>query len=124
MTQSDINAILSRLSYKPGTSFSAKLVPGVRVDGAWVDVVNLSLTIQVPDAFSPKEKTELTFSSTTRVPECAPFDVVEAAWALVKQVEIHEAMEFFRLDGFMVRDPHAPEVTPAPEEAPSLPAGS
>jgi hypothetical protein len=89
-----------RLSYKPGYRFSVERVGS--------ELVQVSLTYPVhPHAVRESDSFGLTISDTFRLAKIlAPSDALQAFATVIARYELHEAAEFFRVDGSTVFAPH------------------
>ncbi len=89
-----------RLSYKPGYRFSVERVGS--------DLAQVSLTYaKHPHAVRETDSFGLTISDTFRLGKIlAPTDALQAFASVIGRYELHEAAEFFRLDGATVFAPH------------------
>lgn len=99
LSTADINAELERLTYKPGFTFRAYEDPW---EGQKIRIVGT-----VPDSYNPEQTVDLGIDSF--LPPC------QDAWDLrrwlayrLKRIEIHEMLEFLKLDGAPIWDPHKP----------------
>lgn len=105
MTVADVAAVVARLSYKPGWSFAAE----TREPEGACPFLRVSIDVDAVDSRSwPVWK-------TTRIEhrQYVPLYLFEEPGAVVEyfrrwviEAETHEAMEFLRLDGALVEDPH------------------
>lgn len=104
----DICIELGRVSYKQGWRFEPYRHTW---EGVW-----LSIIAELPDAYHPGEM--VTVNIRTPIPP-----MVDSAdlhrWLMYRlgRIEVHEMREFYRVDGKVVDDPHAPH---ADESADSL----
>lgn len=98
MSYSDLEHELTRVSYRPGWTF--KLYPHEH-EGTWI-----AIEFEVVDAYHPDKMQR----QCVRSPIPAFLETPEEfhrwlLWRLIRQ-EIHEAGEFYRVDGKVFRDPH------------------
>lgn len=99
LTTEQIREHLTHLSYKPGWSFEV-------YDGRW-EGQHIAIRGEVEDSYRPGEKTVLDVHSM--LPPMTGTGALEAwlIWRLCR-LEVHEAREFFKRDGRVLFDPHAP----------------
>jgi hypothetical protein len=99
LTSDEIRRFLNRVSYKPGWEFSVTSTP---FEGERLRIVAPGL----PDSYEDGRTIDLGVDSY--LPWLENTDEL-ARWLFsrVKRIEIHEAMEFFKVDGRIVWDPHA-----------------
>lgn len=95
----EIRAFLDRLSYKPGWEITAHEDP---FEGQKVRIIAPGL----PDSYRPGETIDLGVESYLPPLENLPELQRWLFWRL-RRIEVHEAMEFFKVDGELVWDPHA-----------------
>jgi hypothetical protein len=101
LTEVEVNEALARLTYKPGWAFTYYLGehegPHIRVYAA------------VENSYSPGELVELDIhlSIPLRTMETAG-DLYDYLLWRVERAEIHETMEWFKVDGKPWVDPHRP----------------
>jgi hypothetical protein len=100
LTVVEMQSLACRMTYKPGWTFEVR-------EGAH-EGTHLTIKTMVPDAYRPEELTSLNVE--TFLP---PFLTEEQFYNTVlwriKRIEIHEALEFFRVDGKPWNDPHRPD---------------
>lgn len=100
MTKVELCELVGRLSYRPGWT--------MRVLDEFPGVARVEITGRVADTYHP-ERTA-TFRTCARLPllDYLTEDLALTAigWAL-KEAEIHESREWFKLDGKLIDDPHA-----------------
>lgn len=89
-----------RLSYKPDYRFAVERVGS--------ELVQISLNYpRHPHAVRESDSFGLTISDTFRLAKIlAPSDALQAFATVIARYELHEAAEFFRLDGATVFAPH------------------
>lgn len=105
LTFEQLSAELAQYTYRPGWTLTL-----------WCDDfgrVLFYVVATVPDAYSPEKTTELRITAWVPPMQTPGQFAVWLAWRL-REIEFHEAMEFFRRDGKPVFDPHA-EPDPPPE---------
>lgn len=94
----DLQEIVGRVVYKPGWSFRV-------YDGRW-EWQHCSVTFPVLDAYDQTKTIDLDVHSGI-----GPFDTEKGFldWLLrrIARIEVHEAREFFKVDGRVYDDPHA-----------------
>jgi hypothetical protein len=95
-----LSELVQRISYKPGYQFAV-----CRVDD---DFVKISLTCPaLPDAHLGNETVGLTISNVIRLETIlVSSDALQAFASVIARYELHEAAEFFQLDGTTVFLPH------------------
>jgi hypothetical protein len=95
-----LNEIAQRISYKPGYQFAVCLVDD--------NFVKVSLTCPaLPDAHLGNKPVGLTISNVIRLETImAASDALQAFASIIARYELHEAAEFFQLDGATVFLPH------------------
>ena len=102
MTLDDLQALCSRLSYKPNSHLSARRE-------SWGDFVTIRVALSVPDVEQPEKLAPVTASYSLSLAELAHWTedhairFIQTQW---RRLELHEGDEFFRLDGRPVTDPH------------------
>lgn len=84
--------VLSRLTYRPGTTF--------RMKGRCLEV-----QIQTKDVNDPSKPFSLAMSCEIQYP-ISERELLAAAVLLIRSIEEHEAREFLRLDGQPLHDAH------------------
>lgn len=99
LTTKEIQDHLARVTYKPGWSFEA-------YDGKW-EGQHIVIRTSVPNAYNTKENTDLDVHSM--LPPIPDTNYLNS-WLMwrVARLEVHEVREFFKVDGKIVDDPHAP----------------
>jgi hypothetical protein len=98
LSTEQVNAELARLTYKPSFTFRA-------YDDAW-EGQKVRIVCTVPDSTNPGETVDLGVDSFLP-PMDDEWDVRRwLAWRL-QRIEIHESLEFLKLDGAPIWDPHA-----------------
>lgn len=101
--------VVKRVSYKPGWTFALREISR----GQGCEGLTLMIAAEVPDSWNPSER--IGFLHLMPVPPAAFDEETWTRWVLdcILQVEQHEALEFFRLDGEPVYFPeHAPGRNP------------
>ena len=98
LSLSEIEHILFRVSYKPGWTIRA-------MQGTF-EGVKVQILAQVVDSYNPEATVCLDVWSTLPPIQDEDQFLLWLAWRL-KQIEIHEMQEWFKLDGRAVFDPHA-----------------
>lgn len=95
----EVRAILSRFTYRPGWQFVVE-------DGY------LKVYASLVDATNPKETIPLVFGRMIpRYDFTHGFEWTRWLFEQVREIEMHEVQEFFRIDGKCVYEPH-PELAP------------
>lgn len=101
MSTADINRELDRLSYKPRWSFRA-------FDDPW-EGQKLRIVCTVPDSYHDDGRTIDLGVDSFIPPLCDEWDLRRfVAWR-VQRIEIHESLEFLKLDGAPIWNPHSPD---------------
>jgi hypothetical protein len=93
-----INAELDRLSYKKGWKFKA-------YDDPW-EGQKIRIEATVPDAYDPDRTVDLGIDSFLP-PMCDEWDLRRWLAYRLKRIETHEMLEWLKLDGAPLWDPHA-----------------
>lgn len=96
-----LNALITRITYKPGTRFSVHLFPGDRV-------ANIVIELSVYNADNPDEWTKLASSAYINEFDLRESDghIVNRILKRIRGMEEHETDEFFRVDGKHWNNPH------------------
>lgn len=99
----DFKAMVSRIKYKPGWTFSVETLSW---HGGDPDST-LSITASVYDSRNLDDRVEFTMRRI--IPEFIVDQNTFLSWfkSVLKEAEFHELREFFRFDGELVDDPHA-----------------
>ena len=105
MTPAQVKACLDRVTYKPRTSMRVLSIG----DGGTIPAIEF--WFDVPDARNGGAS-RTAISMKAAVPRWIVTPEVFYEWLFeqVKHIEIHEAEEWFRVDGEMLRDPHAEDL--------------
>jgi hypothetical protein len=93
----DYANLISRVKYKPGWEFKL-------LTDEWGHTLQIQATV-------PHSRTlEPTTFHFLRIIPTLPDEKIFLSWfkAVLKEAEMHELREFFRFDGELVDDPHAP----------------
>ena len=98
LTIEQIQAELARITYRPGWTFEA-------YQGPW-EGQHLVIRAEVVNAFNPATTVTLDIHSMLPPIPDAAYLHRWLAWRLAR-IEVHEAREFFRVDGKPPFDPHA-----------------
>lgn len=102
LTTSDLRTALSRISYRPGWELSI-----------WEDQHEgpvLRIVADVPDSYHPSQRVDLgidTYLSPNDRDTIVAF-VRFVDWRL-QRIANHEHREWFKLNGRVISDPHAPD---------------
>lgn len=101
LTTAQIQEHLASVTYKPGWRFEA-------YEGQW-EGQHLVITASVLDAEAEAEVYTL-LNVHSMLPPLSDIDALNR-WLLwrLSRLEVHEAREFFRVNGEVVFDPHAPD---------------
>lgn len=101
LTPTTLAELVSRISYKPGWSFT------LGQDRVIQDYTWLEVRAQVRDSRNPEQTVE--FVMKRIMPEYLTTPALFLKWVkhVLTEAEIHEMREFFRFDGELVDDPHA-----------------
>lgn len=100
MTYQELEDLLKTLRYKKGTHFTINrnLASGF---------VRIGLTALVQDVNDHGSLITLYSGlDTDEIERCSKNEMIEKIWALIKSHEMHEAMEWFMVNGEQVYDPH------------------
>jgi hypothetical protein len=98
LSTEQINAELERLSYKPGWQFRA-------YDDQW-EGQKVRIVGTVPDSYNPDATVDLGIDSFLP-PLCDEWDLRRWLAYRLKRIETHEMLEFLKLDGSPIWNPHA-----------------
>lgn len=93
----DYGERVRKIRYKPGWKFTYKMTD-------WGPTIDIHATVPHSVTLEPT-----TFLFTRLIPELPGEDLFKA-WVktVLAEAELHELDEFFRYDGKLVNDPHAP----------------
>lgn len=108
MTKDEIAAVLSEITYKTGWVLSWEWVN----EGRESELLHVRWTAEFPDSRDPEGTVREFFHGTALHPlrYQTEEDLVQAVWGLTRRAELHEAGEFYRFRGELVRDPHKGEL--------------
>lgn len=103
LTPATLAELVSRISYKPGWSFTLDHQDYV----LQCDTLTLIIRAQVRDSRNLEQTVEFVMKRT--IPEYLTTPSMFLKWVAytLREAEIHEMREFFRFDGDLVDDPHA-----------------
>lgn len=99
LSTEQINTELGRLTYKPGFTFRA-------YEDLW-EGQKIRIEATVPDSRNPEETVDLGIDSFLP-PLVDEWDLRRWLAYRLRRVETHEMLEFLRLDGSPIWDPHKP----------------
>lgn len=103
MTLRELRELVGRLSYRPGWAMQVEEF----AEGFWTGP-RVVITAMLADTYNPARMAE--FRAYASLP---PLDYLTEELALLaiggalKEAEIHESREWFKLDGKIIDDPHA-----------------
>jgi hypothetical protein len=98
LSTADLQAELERVSYKPGWEFRA-------YDGAWHGQ-HLQIRCEVENTYRPGETVPLDIHVVLVGGFESPAQFHRWLLKRIVEAEVHEAREFFKVDGQIVFDPH------------------
>jgi len=95
-----LRAVLARVSYKPGWSFSLW-------ESRWEGIC-MGIRFQATDSYASSPGVGVTINVKTFVPPCPNEQYFLAFLAYrLSRIELHEMREFLKVDGKCLDDPHA-----------------
>ena len=112
MTLLELQHLLSRIKYKPNTSFMA-----LCKDDLKPPVIELMITQRLPNvkACAPSQKVQVNMIKRFTFVELKRYGTVKmigTIYKMLQDMELHEVAEWFKLDGLNFVEPH-PDTTPA-----------
>jgi hypothetical protein len=113
MTQEQVQQVLRRITYKPGTKLSLMTFDDISaLLNKPTSPPAILLESDVPNRDNPRETTRIVFQTALLPGEMEHLDeriLLMRVRVMLLEWETHEAMEWFKLDGVRVHDPHAAE---------------
>lgn len=102
------HGLLNSITYKPGVSLGWKFVHDDPTSSR--EVLVLTLDAAVLNADKPGETT--TLHAQRMIPfKITPDELIGEVYMMLREFELHELGEWFKVDGVKIYDPHRGEMT-------------